>query len=128
MPPVAKQQRGQFERHENARGEEARLGQKAQEPAEIKAVGPVGYGNLVAGDKTERGANAVNDGPISQPLYYIMSKLFLRPAPDGNQDMVRATLLEEPEKMSIFNLQSVTRREIAIVDLDRESFPVRPIQ
>ena len=128
VPPVAKQQRRQSERRENARSEEARLGEKTQEPAQINAVGPVGYGNLVAGDKTERGANAVNGGPISQPLYYIMSELFLRPAADGNQDMGRAALLEERKKMSILDLQSVARREIAIVDLDWESFATRPIR
>src|SRR5712692_8585063 len=61
----------------NARGEEARLREKPQEPAKIKAVGPIGNGDLVARDeKSERRANAMNDRPITQPLYYITSELF----------------------------------------------------
>src|SRR5712692_5585755 len=46
----------------NARGEEARLREKPQEPAKIRAVGPLGNSDLVARDeKSER--RRCNDGP-----------------------------------------------------------------
>src|SRR5712692_6625908 len=82
----------------NARGEEARLREKPQEPAKIKAVGPIGNGDLVARDeKSERRANAMNDRAITQPLYYITSELFLRPAANADQHMRRAALPNIPE-------------------------------
>ena len=82
----------------NARGEEARLREKPQEPAKIKAVGPIGNGDLVAhNEKSERRANAMNDRPITQPLYYITSELFLRPAANAGQQMRRQRFQTFPE-------------------------------
>ena len=83
----------------NARGEEARLREKPQEPAKIKAVGPIGNGDLVAhNEKSERRANAMNDRPITQPLYYYTtSELFLRPAANADQHMRRQRFQTFPE-------------------------------
>ena len=57
-----------------------------------------------------------------------MSELFLRSTPDRDQNMRRVAFLDERQKVSIFDFQSVLRRDQAIADLDGKSFPARPIQ
>src|ERR1700744_2789806 len=63
---VATQERIQFEGIKVAGDEALRLGERAEEPAEIKFVSPNGNVDLVAGEKGDRGTDAVNSGAIAE--------------------------------------------------------------
>src|SRR5882724_10894956 len=98
--------------------ERRRLRKQSKEPAEIKPVRPVGYCGLVAGDKSERRADAMDCGPIRQIFAQIISELFLCAAANGNDDMRRTLLVNQGEKISIFDVRTVPRCDITILGLD----------
>ena len=57
-----------------------------------------------------------------------MSELFLWPAADRNYDMRWLAFFYQRKQMSIFDFQSVPRRDITIIALDRKKFATETIE
>src|SRR6266478_7494163 len=77
---VAKNEPRQPERAQIARGEDARLAKQSQQPSEIKAIGPHWDRRLIAGEKGERGADAMNRRTRAQIFFQKQTEFFLNPA------------------------------------------------
>src|SRR6266542_4931001 len=57
----------------------------------------------------------------------IITELFLRAAANRDHHMCRAILFHQREKISVFDFQSVPRRDVTIFHLDWQSFAPQPI-
>jgi hypothetical protein len=77
-----------------SRNEIARLREQSQKPAEIKSVGPIGNRLLIASQKPERPADAMDRWSIGQPLSQEMAKLFLRSPADADDDVLRLVMFD----------------------------------
>src|SRR5882724_5591561 len=108
--------------------ERRRLRKQSKEPAEIKPVRPVGYCGLVAGDKSERRADAMDRGSIRQIFAQIISELFLCAAANRNDDVCRTILFDKRKKISIFDFRSIQRRNVTTVAIDWKRFSARPFE
>src|SRR5260370_24744839 len=95
--PILYEKRWQLKSPGQPWNENARLGEKTEQPTEIETIRPIGNRNLIAGEKSERGADAVNRRPIIQMIAQIMTELFLGPAADGNNDVLRFATLDPDE-------------------------------
>ena len=95
-----KMSHGRAARAPEARDEDARLSDGAEEPADVIFVGPIGDADLVAGEKTERGADAMDRRPVIEMLEQIVAELVLHPAADRDHDMLRALSPNEREEVS----------------------------
>jgi len=69
------------------------LREKAKQPAKIKAIRPIGNGDLIAGQEPQGRADAVNRRPVIKPLYYIVSELFLRAVADCDDNVRRTAMV-----------------------------------
>ena len=77
-----------------SRDEIARLREQSQKPSEIKAVGPIGYRLLIASQKSERPAGAMDRWSIGHALSQEMAKLFLRSPADADDDVLRLVMFD----------------------------------
>src|SRR6266404_7671943 len=112
-------QPGKFQSPREPGNEDTRLRNESPKPAEIKPVGPIGNCSLIARDKPERGPSAMDRRPIREIFAKIISELFLCAAANRDHRVRRAAFLNERQKMSIFDFQTILRRDIAVVGLDR---------
>ena len=121
-------QPGKFKGPREAPSKNLWLRNQPENPAEKKAVDPIGDRCLIACDEAKRGPGAMDRRPIRQIFAQIMSELFLWPTADRNHDMRWPAFLYQRKKMSIFDFQLVSGRDITIIDLDRKSFAAKTIE
>src|SRR3979490_185515 len=78
-----------------------RFGYGAEEPAEVKLVGPDGDVDLVAAEEGDGGANAVDGGTIGESAFEVKSEAFLRAAADGDDDVLGTKAVEAFEQRGV---------------------------
>jgi hypothetical protein len=105
----------QFPRAPKARHEELRLGERAEKPADEIFVGPIGDARLVAREKAERRADAVDSRPMIEPVEKISAKLVLDPSPNCDHDVPRAVLPNDLQQRFVCDGSSVLRRDVDVV-------------
>src|SRR5207248_2631428 len=84
-----------------ARYECAGLRDQSENPTNKELIGPVWNPDLIPGNKTGRGADAVNPGTIGEMMFQIAPELVLRSSADTNDHMFRFALLEQREQRGI---------------------------
>ena len=94
------------------------LRNQPENPAEKKAVGPIGDRNLFACDEAKGRSSAMDRRPIREIFVQVISELFLCTAANRDDDVRRAILFNHRNKMSIFDFQAVLRRDIAALGLN----------
>lgn len=82
---------GQSEGAQRAWQKFSRVSDQAQQPAKIQPVGPGGDGDLVAGDETEGGANAMDGWTMGGVFAQIKTDLFLDAAAERDDDVAGPT-------------------------------------
>ena len=92
----------------------ARLREKAEEPAEIETIGPIRNRDLVASQKSERRADAMDRRAIRDILSQEQPQLLLRPAANSNDDVGGPARINRSSKSVIADINSVERRDIKI--------------
>src|SRR5437763_7409109 len=92
----------------------ARLREKTEEPAEIESVGPIRNRGLVASQKSERRADAMDRRAIPDILSQEQSQLLLRPAANCNDHVGGPARINRSSKSVVADLSSVERRDITI--------------
>ena len=112
---------GKSERVHRSGDKATRVRQQAEEPAKIKAIGPIRDRDLITGDETKRGADAMNGGTIAAVLAQIKSELFLNATAQRDHNVARPARSDPREERWIFDTCSVDRRDVAIVGRDRVS-------
>ena len=93
------------------RNENFRLGERAEKPAEVVFVGPVWDPNLVAGEKSKRGADAMNRWPVIESLKKISAELVLHPSSNRDHDVPRAVLPGDLQQRFVSDRPSVFWRD-----------------
>src|SRR5438309_8517857 len=79
---------------EKKKSEHVWLTEQAQEPAEITAIGPHRNRRLIAGEKRERGPDAVNGRLIIQMIAQIISEILLLSAANSDNNVSRFTCMD----------------------------------
>lgn len=105
-----------------------RLSHQSQQPAQKKAVSPIGNCNLITCDEAKRGPSAMDRRPIRQIFAQIMSELFLWATADRNHEVSRSVFLNPRQKVLIVNFQPVPGGDITVLNLDRKSFSAETIE
>jgi hypothetical protein len=124
---VAAHERVEPEGVEVAGNETFRLGERAEEPAEIELVGPDGDVNLIAGEEGDGGADAVNRGTVVERAFEIDAEAFLRAAAYGDNDVLRAELIEAVHESDVGNgAAAVNGGHVDVADGDGDSLRGKP--
>jgi hypothetical protein len=127
--PVAAHEGEEFEGVEVARDETLRLGQRAEEPAEIELVGPDGDVDLVTGEEGDGGPDAVDRRPVRKIAFEVESEAFLGASADGHDDVLRAETVEMFEQCRIGDgSTAVHGRHVDVVFGDGDSLLFEPGQ
>ena len=105
--PVFPDQPRKLPRAPETRNENFRLGERAEKPAEIVFVGPVWDPHLVAGEKSERGADAMNRWPVIESLKKIPAELVLHSSSNRDHNVPRAVLPGDLQQRFVSDRPSV---------------------
>jgi hypothetical protein len=77
------------------------IGDGAEEPAEVEAVGPDGDVYLIATEEGNGGADTVNGGAVGEVAFEIEAEAFLGSTANGNDDVAWAEPVESFEQSGI---------------------------
>jgi len=112
---------------EVARDETFRFGEGAEEPAQIKLVGPDGDVDLVAGEEGDGGSDAVDRGTIVERTFEREAEPFLRAAADGDDDVLRMKLVEAIDEGGVGDgAAAINRSHVDVVFGDGDSLLLEP--
>jgi len=89
------------------------LGEAAEEPADPEAVCPEGDADLVAGEKGDGGADAVDGGKRAEVALEVEAEALLGAAAEGDDDVCGAALAEGAEEGLVNYIPCDAVREIA---------------
>ena len=98
---MAKHEGEEFEGTPIAGNVAFRFGDGTEEPAEVELVGPDGDVDLIAGEKGDGGADAVNGRTVVERAFEVEAETFLGAAADGDDDVRGTEPVEAIDKSGI---------------------------
>src|SRR5205085_6979216 len=82
--------------------------------------------DLIAGEESQRGPDAMNRRAVIEILSEKQAQLFLGPAANGDDDVCPVAFLDETNQRVIANFIFVKRRDVKVLGSNRESGAAQP--
>lgn len=128
---VAKNEPRELNCASQARNKNARLREKAEQPTEIKSIGPTWNCDLFSGQKSKRRPDAMDrrsdrSRPGEKTFAQKEAELFLWAASDRNDNVPGVATLDPGKQLPVFHHPAVDRRDVKVFIIKSETICPQP--